>query len=104
MMPNIGVVLLSLYGLATAVGGVASLRGGQELGLSRIQGGIFTLLGVAVLALSLLPAWHGWLWMAGLASLLARVWNGRVMGGVKPSHLVLFGGVLFMGLGLTYLK
>jgi hypothetical protein len=104
MMSAIGLVILSAYGVVTAIGGVAALRQGHKLGISRIQAGVFGLLGVAIAVVALASRGHALIWIACLASLslLSRVWNGTKMGGVRASHIVLFGSVLALGTVLAF--
>lgn len=106
MSGDLGLVILSAYGVVTAIGGVAALRRGHALGLSRIQAGVFGILGLAIAVIALVSWGQALIWIAGLASLslLSRVWNGTTMGGVRISHVVLFGGVLALGTVLTYIK
>jgi hypothetical protein len=107
MTGTLGLALLSAYGAVTAVAGVASLRRGNDGGLPRIQAAVFGLIGIAIAIAAILSRGHALVWIAGLGvlSLLSRVWNGTKMaGGARPSHLVLFGGILALGTALAYIK
>jgi len=106
MIDDLGVVILALYGAATAVGGAAALRQGHEAGIGRMQAAVFGAIGLGIGVTVVLSRGRAHAWILGLSllSVLCRVWNGRSMGGVWASHLALFAGVLALGSLLTYVQ
>lgn len=54
MTGDIGAAILVLYGVVTAIGGVAALRQRDRVRLSRTHAGVFALLGVAIAAVTVM--------------------------------------------------
>lgn len=106
MIGDLGLVILCAYGVLTAMGSVAALRQSGDLGLSHIQAAVFGILGIGLAIVALASRGQAVGWIAALAalSLGSRIWNGRTMGNIHPSHVVLFGGFLALGTALTYIK
>ncbi|PWI55171.1 hypothetical protein [Sulfoacidibacillus thermotolerans] len=101
----IGVVILSLYGLVTVIGGFAALRSRGAVNISRLQAAVFTLIGMAVIVVAVLSFTKSvglvWLVLVCVASQLSRVWNGLAMGRVHALHILFFSGILTLGIVLT---